>query len=68
MSKRASIVFSFWKTSIDMVDAMLDRKGIPHLRVDGSVPFGQRKFVLKQFQESDQGMVLLMTFGVGAVG
>lgn len=68
MTDRISIVFSFWKKSLDLVDAMLDRKGIPHLRVDGSVPFGHRKLVLKLFQESHQGLVLLMTFGVGAVG
>ena len=64
----SSIVFSFWKKSLDIVDAILDDKGISHLRVDGSVPFGQRKFVLKQFQKSDVDMVLLMTLGVGAVG
>jgi SWI/SNF-related matrix-associated actin-dependent regulator of chromatin subfamily A3 len=68
IAKCYSIVFSFWKKSLDIVDAMLDAKGISHLRVDGSVPFGQRKLVLKQFQKSDVNMVLLMTLGVGAVG
>ena len=71
MLKRAivpSIVFSFWKKSLDIVDAMLSTKGISHLRVDGSVPFGQRKLILQQFQNSDADMVLLMTLGVGAVG
>lgn len=47
---------------------MLNVKGISPLRVDGSVPFGQRKLILKQFQNSDVDMVLLMTLGVGAVG
>ncbi|KAK5056112.1 hypothetical protein LTR84_012665 [Exophiala bonariae] len=63
-----SIIFSFWKKSLDIVDAMLEDRGISHLRVDGSVPFSQRKSILRKFQSSDVHTVLLMTLGVGAVG
>lgn len=47
---------------------MFDDKHIPYLRVDGTLPHSQRKRVLTQFQIADQGMVLLMTLGTGAVG
>lgn len=63
-----SIVFSFWKKSLDIVGSMFDDKHIPYLRVDGTLPHSQRKRVLMQFQAADQGMVLLMTLGTGAVG
>jgi SWI/SNF-related matrix-associated actin-dependent regulator of chromatin subfamily A3 len=64
----SSIVFSSWKKSLDIVGAMFDDKHIPYLRVDGTLPHSQRKRVLTQFQIADQGMVLLMTLGTGAVG
>ena len=47
---------------------MLENRGVADLRVDGSIPVGQRKRVLAQFQVAEQGMMLLMTLGTGAVG
>jgi SWI/SNF-related matrix-associated actin-dependent regulator of chromatin subfamily A3 len=43
-------------------------KGIPFLRIDGSLPFGKRKTILDQFQDQSDISVLLMTLGTGAVG
>ena len=47
---------------------MLAEQRIAYLRVDGTLPFGQRKRILSQFQSAQQGMVLLMTLGTGAIG
>ena len=47
---------------------MLAEKRFAYLRVDGTLPFGQRKRILSQFQAAEQGMVLLMTLGTGAIG
>lgn len=63
-----SIVFSFWKRSLDLVGKLLDKHGIQYLRLDGTLPFSRRKNVLSEFQVSQAGMVLLMTLGTGAVG
>ncbi|KAK5050382.1 hypothetical protein LTR84_003663 [Exophiala bonariae] len=63
-----SIVFSFWKKTLDIVGALLDKQSLPYMRIDGSVPLAQRKQILAQFQTAEQGMVLLMTLGTGAVG
>ncbi|KAG8533004.1 uncharacterized protein KY384_001786 [Bacidia gigantensis] len=68
MNESKSIVFSFWKKSLDIIGIMLTMKHIPHLRVDGALPFSQRKRVLHEFQGAGQGMVLLMTLGTGAIG
>ena len=65
---RNSIVFSFWKKSLDIVGTMLTFKDLAYLRVDGTLPHGQRKRVLSKFQGAEQGMVLLMTLGTGAMG
>ena len=47
---------------------MLAEKRVAYLRVDGTLPIGQRKRILTQFQAAEQGMVLLMTLGTGAIG
>jgi SNF2 family DNA or RNA helicase len=61
-------VFSFWKKSLDIVGSLLDKQSLPYMRVDGSISLNQRKSILAQFQAAEQGMVLLMTLGTGAVG
>lgn len=42
--------------------------GVCYCRVDGSLPLGQRKKVLTEFQENPEVGVLAMTLGTGAVG
>ncbi|KAJ5415722.1 helicase [Penicillium sp. CMV-2018d] len=62
------IVFSFWKTSLDLVAAILRRDNIPYLRIDGSVSSAERQRALCGFDNASERMVLLMTIGTGAVG
>jgi SNF2 family DNA or RNA helicase len=64
----SSIVFSFWRTSLDQVGAMLQRHNIAYLRIDGSVPNAERQRALCGFDNATERMVLLMTIGTGAVG
>lgn len=47
---------------------MLGGRGIPYLRVDGSLPPHERAAVLHQFQHAKESVILLMTFSTGAVG
>ncbi|RWA09490.1 hypothetical protein EKO27_g5618 [Xylaria grammica] len=63
-----SIVFSFWRRSLDLVDKLFTEKGIVFGRVDGSIHPSKRSEVLKTFQEDPSIRVLLMTIGAGAVG
>lgn len=64
----SSIVFSFWKTSLELVAAILRRDNIPYLRIDGSVSSAERQRALCGFDNASERMVLLMTIGTGAVG
>lgn len=63
-----SIVFSFWKKSLELVGQFMDKHGVFYLRLDGSLPFSKRTNVLSEFQVCQEGTVLLMTLGTGAVG
>jgi len=63
-----SIVFSFWKKSLDLISAMLEEENIPYYRIDGSLRITQRREILTNFQLSRGVSVLLMTLGTGAVG
>ncbi|KAH7065668.1 SNF2 family N-terminal domain-containing protein [Paraphoma chrysanthemicola] len=68
MTEGKSIVFSYWKRSLDIAGVALKARGIPFLRVDGSLPFHKRKSVLQEFKYRADATVLLMTLGTGAVG
>ena len=47
---------------------MFEEQKIPYLRLDGNVPYARRKDIISEFQQSNEGMILLMTLGIGAVG
>ncbi|KAI1145587.1 hypothetical protein F4825DRAFT_473811 [Nemania diffusa] len=63
-----SIVFSFWKRSLDLVEKALIEQGITFGRVDGTSHLSKRREVLACFQENPSIRVLLMTIGTGAIG
>jgi SNF2 family DNA or RNA helicase len=64
----SSIVFSFWKTSLDLVGTVLQHHDIAYLRIDGSVSSTERQRALRGFDSASERIVLLMTIGTGAVG
>ncbi|URD77863.1 hypothetical protein MUK42_05395 [Musa troglodytarum] len=69
-SKRSgekSIVFSQWTAFLDLLEIPL-RKGIGFLRLDGKLSQKKRGIVLKEFSESSDKMVLLMSLKAGGVG
>jgi SWI/SNF-related matrix-associated actin-dependent regulator of chromatin subfamily A3 len=63
-----SIVFSFWKRSIDLVGKLFNEEGIPFGRVDGDVDPPRRRKILEEFHSNHSLRVLVMTIGTGAVG
>jgi SNF2 family DNA or RNA helicase len=64
----ASIVFSFWKTTLDMVAQMLDEHNMPYCRIHGQIPASKRSKVLSDFERTTSVRILLITLGTGAVG
>lgn len=65
---RDSIVFSFWKRSLDLVEQLFLEQNIVFVRVDGGLSQSQREKALAEFQDSSSIRVLLITLGTGAVG
>ncbi|KAI0155130.1 hypothetical protein GGR57DRAFT_464212 [Xylariaceae sp. FL1272] len=66
--KGKSIVFSFWRRSLDHVERLFKTRGILHRRVDGNIHVSQRRKLLLEFQHNESVRVLLMTIGTGAIG
>ncbi|WCJ23977.1 DNA repair protein RAD5B [Euphorbia peplus] len=67
-SGEKSIVFSQWTSFMDLLEIPLRRKGIGFLRFDGKLVQKQREKVLREFNETDEKMVLLMSLKAGGVG
>ncbi|KAJ5723740.1 hypothetical protein N7488_001775 [Penicillium malachiteum] len=63
-----SIVFSFWKGSLDLLGGLLKKEGVTFCRIDGSFHPNRRKEILSGFQHDESQRVLLMTFGTGSTG
>ncbi|KAI3323069.1 hypothetical protein HD806DRAFT_535561 [Xylariaceae sp. AK1471] len=67
-SEDKSIIFSFWKRSLDLIGKLFNDERLVFGRVDGDIPSSQRKKVLAKFHDDPSVRVLLMTIGTGAVG
>lgn len=63
-----SIVFSFWKSTLDLASSALTQAGLTCLQVDGDVPSSQRGTILERFSELEGEAVLLMSLSCGGVG
>ncbi|KAK4207840.1 SNF2 family N-terminal domain-containing protein [Rhypophila decipiens] len=63
-----SIVFSFWRKSLELVGQLLTVHGIPFLFIHGSIPFKERERLIKRFRDPESEKILLMTLGTGAEG
>jgi len=63
-----SLVFTSWRTTLDILANVLTDKGIPWLRIDGRVSFSGRLEILSKFREDPDIPVLLMSIESGAVG
>lgn len=68
LTLHASIIFSFWKRSIDLVEKLFNEQDITFGRVDGDVDPSRRQRILAEFHDNPSVRVLLMTIGTGAVG
>jgi DNA repair protein RAD5 len=63
-----SVVFSQFTSFLSLIEPALTRVSIPFLRLDGSMAQRDRASVLKQFKDSTQGTVLLLSLRAGGVG
>lgn len=63
-----SIVFSSWKTTLDLVAHILAHRGLKFYMIHGSLPLNKRRRILDGFRSAGNAHILLMTLGTGAVG
>ncbi|KAK3363960.1 SNF2 family N-terminal domain-containing protein [Lasiosphaeria hispida] len=62
-----SLVFSYWTTTLDLLEQHLKARSIIPLKMDGRVPDNERQVLLERFRQSQTG-VLLVSLQTGAVG
>ncbi|KAI0600378.1 SNF2 family N-terminal domain-containing protein [Biscogniauxia sp. FL1348] len=62
------VVFSTWRTTLDIVEAGLKQASISCLRFDGKVPQKDRNGVIERFRNDPSVTILLLTLSCGAVG
>uniref|UniRef100_A0A0D9W2C3 RING-type domain-containing protein n=1 Tax=Leersia perrieri TaxID=77586 RepID=A0A0D9W2C3_9ORYZ len=66
--REKSIVFSQFTSFFDLLEIPFNQKGIKFLRFDGKLSQKHREKVLKEFSESQDKLVLLMSLKAGGVG
>jgi SWI/SNF-related matrix-associated actin-dependent regulator of chromatin subfamily A3 len=64
----ASVVFSYWTNTLDLVQLMLNDRGIPYTRIDGQTSLSKRNEALRAFQLDDSIRVILVSITCGGAG
>mmetsp|Transcript_29275 Transcript_29275/g.113519 ORF Transcript_29275/g.113519 Transcript_29275/m.113519 type:complete len:798 (+) Transcript_29275:949-3342(+) len=67
-SRDKVVVFSQWTSMLDLLEVPLTKASIAFLRLDGAVPPQQRPIILKEFANSGDANVLLVSTKAGGVG
>jgi len=64
---RKVLLFSEWTTMLDLIEPLLGKRGLPFVRLDGSVPQKLRQGLVHEFQ-SNPGCRLFLTTNAGSTG
>jgi superfamily II DNA/RNA helicase len=64
---RKAVLFSEWTTTLNLLEPMLEKRGIEFVRLDGSVPQGKRQQLVNHFQRHPSCQLFLTT-NAGATG
>ncbi|MDJ0762008.1 MAG: DEAD/DEAH box helicase [Myxococcota bacterium] len=64
---RKVVLFSEWTTMLDLIEPLLEKNGLPFVRLDGSVPQKKRQGLVNQFQ-TDAGCRFFITTNAGSTG
>jgi SWI/SNF-related matrix-associated actin-dependent regulator of chromatin subfamily A3 len=63
-----SLVFSYWKGTLDIVESVLNGRGMSYTRIDGDSSVEQRIKAVERFQTDLTIKIMLLTLGTGSVG
>jgi superfamily II DNA or RNA helicase len=64
---RKIILFSEWTTMLNLIEPLVDKRGLSYVRLDGSVPQKKRQALMHTFQ-NDPECKLFMATNAGATG
>ncbi|MFH1487957.1 MAG: DEAD/DEAH box helicase [Pseudomonadota bacterium] len=64
---RKVIVFSEWTTMLNLIEPLLEKRGLDYVRLDGSVPQKKRQGLMKRFQ-NEPDCKLFITTNAGSTG
>ena len=67
-ASHSSLVFSQFTSFLDLVEAELQKDGVPFFRLDGSTPVAKRKGIVDGFQKSAAPAVFLLSLKAGGQG
>ncbi|TAQ86370.1 hypothetical protein B7494_g5289 [Chlorociboria aeruginascens] len=62
---KALVVFSYWANTLDLVQLMLNDRGISYCRTDGKTSLPKRNEALRAFQSNDSVRVILVSITCG---
>ncbi|CAG8952746.1 hypothetical protein HYFRA_00008990 [Hymenoscyphus fraxineus] len=62
------VVFSYWTSTLDLVQLMLKDIGIPYTRIDGNTSLQRRKAALREFERENATRVILVSITCGGAG
>jgi SNF2 family DNA or RNA helicase len=63
-----SVVFSFWTSTLDLVQEILNHGGIAHSRIDGKTSLAKRSEAMYSFQTNNNVRVILVSITCGGAG
>lgn len=63
-----SVVFSYWTYTLDLVQAVLEDRGMLYTRVDGKMSLAKRTDSLRSFQIDESLRVILVSITCGGAG
>jgi len=65
--KKKVLIFSEWKTMLQIISKRLNHHNITHVKLTGDIPVPKRGLLIEEFQQNDDCLVLLST-EAGGVG
>lgn len=72
LCQHRALIFCQWRASVDLIAYHLDTQslglGIKYLRLDGTIPPGERQTVVDRFNNDPSIDLLLVTTHIGGVG
>jgi SWI/SNF-related matrix-associated actin-dependent regulator of chromatin subfamily A3 len=63
-----SVVFSFWTSTLDLVQYILDESEFIYTRIDGKMSLAKRTECMRLFQTDDTVRVILVSITCGGAG